>query len=401
MINQKEMQAKISKYIGFSFLNSELIVLLKTNKEFQKIINLLINISIKIEDPLDIDSIKVNQSFKKTFIDLVGHYDENLLINIEDEDEINDNVKAFDIFIQNTLNKTVSELMNETSNINEKVMPDSIIEPLNNTESSQNNEWKTNKTFNAEEFIHNSGTNVNEIAEMMVRQQAAMIVQNKILKGEVFVFNSKPKIIPIIKIIIAILFSILLVFSIVGSAILLSLNQKISIEVKNADGSFRTAYYSFLSFPIGMIFTILINIFLVYSLIRNFKNDNAKYFINWFLPLAYTVILLITILLETGTERSIVFNPNALKAFFQVNNAKGWQEYWPLIENYRYIQFTCIAIIVAILSILIISIFYNPKRDFERIEKLTIEYINKIKNGEIKVEDSNPPFGSRFASGLF
>ena len=239
-----------------------------------------------------------------------------------------------------------------------------------------------------EEIIRSSGYTMHDVADQLIMTQANMILSKNISKGKVYVYNSKPKFIPIIKFIVIALLFVMFVLSIAAFALVAKYGE--NIEVVVADNNLRFfSSSSIASYIFQFIFVLVILGFISFSMFKNFKNDNSKYKFSWGVMSFYIVLFLMS---------TFMFSWNILINKPNIAEGSDPNSVYQIFTNAANIQIAIFAVIGLVVIFTVIGAILNPRRDEKRIMKLLEQYASEIRNGQI--DTSNLGGGSMF-SGPF
>ncbi|MBU3830584.1 MAG: hypothetical protein H9897_00260, partial [Candidatus Ureaplasma intestinipullorum] len=275
------------------------------------------------------------------------------------------------------LRLSIEQLDNKTSNeadIKEEVSQEI---PSNQTQGT----YQTD-----EDILRNSGYSMHDVADQLVMTQANMILSKNVSKGKVYIYNSKPKFIPIIKLIIVGLLFVMFVLSIAAFALIASKNGE--IQIMN-NGNVDKLRLNIPTFIFQFIIVAIILCFIAFSMFKNFKNDNAKYRFSWGMMSFYLVLFLMS---------TFMFSWNILIDPIQYLNDPSDEAVKYTFTYAANIEIAIFAIIGVVIILTVIGAVLNPRKDEKRILKLLEQYASEIRNGQI--DTSNFGGGSMF-SGPF
>ncbi|MDE5599527.1 MAG: hypothetical protein K2I49_01175 [Ureaplasma sp.] len=401
-------------YLDLTFLDESLIELLKTKEDFRKTVSNLLTFIVDCEDN-ELVTNKNQERLLAAYTALTNkEFEPNSTITFKTESELESEVNSFNEYLIQNLDKNFDKVKIEfqEKHVDEakKVESEVFAMPVNNETGSMSNDNsanqsstdnKTEKEFNTEEFINNSKANFQDMAESMIMASANSMLIMNIRKGSVYQYKSKPKIIPILKWLIVAVICVVIALSIASYTVLMVAGPVTVYDVGKTDSEGNPLTYStFLttSFPFQLIFTILILVMMILSMVRNSKNENFKYYMSWGWMLMYVLVLIFVWFMVGGLTNSIIFDFNYFKDAVLVNGKES--PAIPFINAYRAIQFTIIGLLGLVVVFLIVSCVFNPKRDFERMQLLVQEYVNEIKSGSMPFDGGMNGFG-RYPGSLF
>ncbi|MDR3249467.1 MAG: hypothetical protein LBS95_00075 [Mycoplasmataceae bacterium] len=332
---------KIKKNLDVVFNNSILKANIIKDKNLQK----------AVETCLNIYSFIVKNTKDNYFSNYVKNYETiikkkfNVKNIILGDDEITDQINWLNVYCKNQYSIDIST--------NKKIS--------NNTEINE----KTPEQAKREEIISNViGTNV-EPTKIMELQKKIMDSNSKLNKdiasGKVFIYKSKPRIIPIIKF----LFNYVLI-GLCLSLLIYSFFGYILCTIHTNIDSDWVIYSSALIFATYLICSIILN----YK-IKLANNDNIKYYLKWqtiMLILIFLIFFVMIGMIGVTSSNSFVTILEEIKLphndFIKVS----------LWFNFIAIISTCVFILWLVILIILAAIF-NPKRDDKKIGELYKEYL--------------------------
>lgn len=399
-------------YLDLTFLDESLIELLKTKEDFRKTVSNLLTFIVDCEDN-ELVTDKNQERLLAAYTALTNkEFEPNSTITFKTESELESEVNSFNEYLIQNLDKNFDKVKLEfqEKHIDEakKVELEVFAMPLNNETGSMSNDNSANqsstdnkneKEFDAEEFINNSKTNFQDMAESMIMASANSMLIMNIRKGSVYQYKSKPKIIPILKWLIVAVICVLIALSIASYALLMVAGNVGIFNVKDQQGNPKEDHAQLTNpFPFQLIFTILILVLMILSMVRNSKNENFKYYMSWGWMLMYVLVLIFVWFMVGGLTNNIIFNYQSFydNTIVDASNSKAT----PLINGYRVIQFVIIGLLGLMVVFLIVGCVFNPKRDFERMQLLLQEYVNEIKSGSMPFDGGMNGFG-RYPGSLF
>ena len=130
-----------------------------------------------------------------------------------------DMINYTNIYILNTLKLSINQMDKcKTNNIenNNNDDNDDVIDIDKQNESSNFGNAQSD-----EDIIKNSGFSMHDVADQLLATQANMLLNKNIMNGKIYIFNSKPKIIPIIKIIVVAYLQLVLTLTLHNKLLLL------------------------------------------------------------------------------------------------------------------------------------------------------------------------------------
>lgn len=373
---EKQNYDLVVYYLNIIFLDSKTTELLKMDKNFQEIIINDISI-VKHYDLIESNQENSNRFIKSYEMLTTKKFVENTSLNFNNSNDICDTIKYTNIYLLNTLRLSIEQLDNKTSNEADVKEEASQEIPSNQTQGT----YQTD-----EDILRNSGYSMHDVADQLVMTQANMILSKNVSKGKVYIYNSKPKFIPIIKLIIVGLLFVMFVLSIAAFALIASKNGQIKIMTNEGEKSWGVNIPTFI---FQFIIVAIILCFIAFSMFKNFKNDNAKYRFSWGMMSFYLVLFLMS---------TFMFSWNILIDPIQYLNDPSDEAVKYTFTYAANIEIAIFAIIGVVIILTVIGAVLNPRKDEKRILKLLEQYASEIRNGQI--DTSNFGGGSMF-SGPF
>lgn len=373
---EKQNYDLVVYYLNIIFLDSKTTELLKMDKNFQEII--VNNISIVKHYDLIESNLENSNRFIKSYEMLTTKkFVENSSLNFNNLDDICDTIKYTNIYLLNTLRLSIEQLDNKASN-------EANVKEEVSREIPSNQSHGTYQTD--EDILRNSGYSMHDVADQLVMTQANMILSKNVSRGKVYIYNSKPKFIPIIKLIIVGLLFVMFVLSITAFALIASKNGQIKIMNNGEEVSWGVNIPTFI---FQFIFVAIILCFISFSMFKNFKNDNAKYRFSWGMMSFYLVLFLMS---------TFMFSWNILIDRVQYTDSSSPEAIKYTFVYAANIEIAIFVIIGIVIIATVLGAILNPRKDEKRILKLLEQYASEIRNGQI--DTSNLGGGSMF-SGPF
>lgn len=284
---QNEVYQQLIKKLDIIVLAQPTIKLLKTDDTFRSITAECIGIVNYFETTFDIANGNLAR-YNLAYHTICGEqvkFDDNPQ-NYKNIVDLKDKVHFLDTFLLNKINMNFDDLENSFKTTNQSVdksedapkttKHEKKPEPID--EEPVNNKGFTNHPMSDEEILERNHYTTKDVADQIVNSQAALLLQRNAAKGKVFIYKSKPKIVPVIKIITFILFLIIMAMSL-ASYIVLMLPQTTLEYTYTSSSTTQTTNLKFTNpFPYVLIITLLFIGLMAFSVIRNMKNDNAKFF---------------------------------------------------------------------------------------------------------------------------
>lgn len=403
--NFSEKQQKIYKtaikYLDIAVLSSESIQLIKEDHKFQKAFLDCLGVTNYFETKYEIGNGSTSR-YAQAFFAIC-----NQKPNIDDnpslysKDKANEEKVAFlNKYLVEKTKKSFDDLDNEfkanLNQTNELNKNNNANENQTTKSDTSNDSSTTHPPMSDEELLRKSGYTLHDVADQLINSQAQVLLQRNIAKGKVFIYKNKPKIILVIKFITLVSFFLLVLLSITSFILLMTQSGKFSINWGlDSNNQAVIQPFHFTPFPYIQILILLIIGMLIFSIIRNWKNENSRYFMPWGW-ISFCIVFLL-IIISTSTEiRLFLFNwsSNMKDNIIESNNGANIDGVLKIINVWQILQYCTYGLIGLIIVCVVTAVIFNPKRDVERISQLLEQYAREIRDGEIDSSElGGSPFG--------
>lgn len=394
--NIQTLYNQVIKYLDIIVLSKTTIDLLRNDSIFKNIFIECVGIVNFIENEYNLENQHASRYVQAYFAicneKLTINDDPKLYGNVV---ELQDKVNYLNTYLINKANMDFDELEKTLKTVNEEPIK---VEVVDNVENPTINATHIGgQRISDEEVLQKSGYTVHDVADQLINTQATILLNKNIASGKVFIYKSKPPIIFWIKITAFISFILILLLSIASYAILVSQDKKLNFTYLDSNKNEKEAAFSFVNFiPYIQILLFFMILMISFSLIKNLKNDNSRYYMPWGW-LSLFVVFLFVITLSSLETRIIFFNYNDLWNNLQNTNKTNLNanHVWQLIEVWKIIQYCIYGLLSLIVICIVTAAVFNPKKDFERMQELHQQYAEQIRNGEIDTSGFTPgsPFG--------
>lgn len=278
-------------------------------------------------------------------------------------EDLYDDINYLAVFCKNIFKVNVDEIIDVV--LHQKKLSSGFASSTDSQEKVSPN-YSFNNNFGAQ-FQHS-------INNSYIYSLATAKAMRDFATGKIYIYKSKPRIIPILKIILFVLLSLSCLASATIS-IVSWLGQKIPTDDGNSMGLLWMGFcYLVYSLVCGN------TIFSLYRQLK-MKNLNSKYSFSWSLIISYFFgALLVVIFYFVQVEYFIDwFKVETLKSAFPFQ--------YNCLQIIRYVTIVLFALSMATITCSIVCIVFSPKRD-EQIVKSTIDkYVDEFSK-------SKPPFGA-------
>ena len=199
-----------------------------------------------------------------------------------------------------------------------------------------------------------------------------MKILEQIKLGKIFIYTSRPKIIPILKKI----FSLFLLINIFLIIFMIIISIRINGLYLGSDSTINTQWNI-----INYFFLLFINVTFFLKFIPevvNNQNDNTKYYFQWRSALLIFAINFFSFIYVDFNQFKEIEN-------YDKSQLEDRFLYLSLV-SYWYVWFMIIIVLIGIFLVIMLAIHYNPKKDIAMIRKLIEQQISEIDKNK---EDAN------------
>ncbi|WP_031489347.1 hypothetical protein [Ureaplasma canigenitalium] len=411
----------IRKLLNVTFLEEKVNTSIKSDNELANQINKNISIIKNIEENYDVEKqmhleyIKAFQSYR------IFSYVEN---SLDDLDQITDVINSLRVYILNTYEVDVYEnkkaditfVFDEATKMSmgfdEKeatvIKEDIINKPLDTDEQMQEEPQFDATNFG---FTNNS----DEFRQMQIDAIASNVFTQKVLNNEVYMFKTKPKLIPALKIFFVIVAGLTLILSIIAFSTFTEYTKNMyKIFTRQDNGEQIVAsYHRTGQIPVSIIIFGIMFISTVISLVRTWRNDNTKYNFRIFMLFIFVGVVFISLFVDIFSGNLRWDQNNVIARFNEMKNDdvdarlrqpllgdNDYDKMFGLIITYFVTQILIFVFVLLLILILITAKFLNPKRDTERLEALLEQIKNDVVQGKVNPnqygQKKKSPFGDSF-----
>ncbi len=223
---------------------------------------------------------------------------------------------------------------------------------------------KTSKIESANKFIEN-----NNQQKLNFAINTNMKILEQIKLGKIFIYTSRPRIIPILKRI----FLLFLLINILLIIFMMIISIRIDGLWLSSDSMIDTRWNI-----INYFLLLFLNIAFFSKFIReimNNRNDNIKYYFQWRPALLIFAINFFSFIYVDFNQFKVIEN-------YDKSQLDDRFLYLSLV-SYWYVWFMIILVLIGIFLVIMLAIHYNPKKDITMIRKLIEQQISEIdKNRE-------------------
>ncbi|GMO16491.1 MAG: hypothetical protein Ta2E_07770 [Mycoplasmoidaceae bacterium] len=342
---------EITKDLDFLFNNNTLNTSIKTDNELKKAVQTAISILNTFENIVKTKNRHADLFFKQ-YKSLLDDDFEMQEIKNNEEYEYLDQINWLTVLCNNKYSIVLqSKKSSGTSN--------SLVATNSNPDEIKRESIITSMLGNNEQ----TPLNVMEVSEKM--QAVSKRFYEDVKSGKIFILTSKPKIIPIIKIIFMIC---------IGIFSLLTIGLSI-IYFVISDTTLDGFVWLIVGLGTGIVTYKEYRMWQKYS-----KSDNIRFFFN------YTTIMLLMIIIGLVLiSYTFTFNKDVW-TFFQSWYSTANTKSGPL-KNFMfaciYVQALVLIVFILLITCIILASIFNPKKDTTKIQSIFNEYIESEKTASI------------------
>ena len=384
--NIKEAKQRLELGLNFLLNNESVVDFLKKNKEFQTIIKNEIFILKSWSDTKDK---KVNEIITKYDSISPVKYDDKPTVSLNDDAEKIDYTNYLVVYVRNIF-KFALKTIKEGDKTKVAKVEAKEVKNVGDNNNDANAAFAAGAAFGAGMggmggFDPNSPTIT--VPNPVLQQQAQANVQDKILRGEVYIYQSKPKSVPLFKLIYTLALCIFAA-ALIGSCVcLFMLNGKAT--TLSYTSSSETHTYT-LGTIVNAIFCILFALLFVYmgfsDRIRSARihaktktrpSDNEKYQVTG-ISVGFTILFAIFIIFmllfpDWGVGR-VIYQYNEIIP----NN--DWHTLWVVLVVFTSVSLGTLALTI-ISSIILLAC--RPKPNINLLNRLMEEELSKLMGGRV------------------
>lgn len=412
----QDLYLKSKLQLNTVFLKPELNAALKNDQTLRSQVFGAINIVHYIESNYQTENSTFDEYSKA--ITVYEPY-KQVIYSFDDHDNLLDAINSLRVYLLNTYQTNTDELVDVYGNVlfiytptstetDQVVVTDEVVyqtKPIEQDQDQEINQEQQNANFNqsTNNFDPTSfGFNpkiADDFKEMQINAVVNNIFMHKVMSNEVFIYNSKPKVIPILKILYIVMLGLMFIFSIVSFA-LINVFGKEMFTIATAttiSGQTQTIVIPLArgaTIPFDLIILLLVISWFIYGMIKGWKNDNIRYHFKFMVPLVFVIILVIVKLVGSFSGVFSFATDDILDSFNKIWNkhveatnhpnaaAAGLRpiapedlestkaHYQSIIMGYFATTIIVFAALLFALIVIVTAIFFNPKKDFERVKEL-------------------------------
>lgn len=395
---QKDLYKSIKLYLNTIFLNQKLNYAIKNDNDYRNQLNKVMNIFEYYEDNYEIAN-KNFHSYWQAFKSYV-HY-EKIVNDYNDFDELKDIVNGLKIYVLNTFQIDLDQESQRIADIDfkydEKTQASMGFYTPRNQENNTSTEYErvSAESISDEDSMNHTYQPTSDFTTANIDNLTNMVFSARVMNGEIYLYETKPKVIPFLKYVFFAVSLALVFFTTLTYAFLMDFGTHMS-SVINVNGITHIVRLVSPTFPTQLVISIFI---MIYAGINAFKrkiSENEKFHFKNFIWIILFGALLVVALANIFTG-NLRFSSSSFDEMFRQaqindvlanlarNNSFSFDYSYLQSIFYGYSIAQILVFVVIILgTILIISTFIlNPKRDIQRIKLLLQEIHDDILTGKI------------------
>ncbi|MCV3728306.1 hypothetical protein OF376_00695 [Ureaplasma miroungigenitalium] len=440
------LRHKTNTYLNIVFLNQKLNHAVATDDNFANIVHKTIGLLKSLEtQSTDEQMLAHSPEFAKAY---QAYYPQAQAFTYEltDEDDVEDLLSSLQHYVKNSYELDLNTFYDQfysVSFVYDQQQSYGYEASSSNTENQTAQHISSDQVIDlpddetkdeAEDFSeaaasqdqpNNNGEKFEEEFKHQYLEQAALMVWNQqVIDNKIYIFKTKPKIIPILKSLIFAFLILLFVVSIVTYATytivthsdilygqLVYTEKANGLEAVTTTKAVRLSDMTAKSIPVQLIASGLIAIFMGISIFKKKVNENNKYAFKFGFFGFFIVAIFIIAIVEMFNKSAINFhNGNIVTEFnkvlnfsygiydkttlyvetlhnIQLSSIDAFQapfnqlkDIWVVSFVFKMIEFSCI---FALLVVIIIAMIFRPKYDHERNALIIQQIREDILNNKI------------------
>lgn len=412
---QKDLYFKTKSYLTTIFLNDNLNIKVKEDQNLAQIILRILNYFENYELLYSVENNKFIE-FQKAYSSYNIY--KQIVNDFSDDDNFVDEINGLKTYLKNTYSFDLEKEQNLANldfvyDENNKTSfgfedEDKINHQANSQQESQTQDENLFNQQNQNPFSfqgHTSDMFTNS-QETILNTSAQIVFSRKIYNGEIYMFETKPKIIPILKYMTFALYLLFFIIIVASTIIFYQMGYDIWITVRTGISVIESRASALQSVPFLIIITAALTSligFRVFS--KRGKIENNLYSVSilqWTIPVlilcvaTFSEVFSDSLALDSASieekfNKIIEAHDTAYKSLETKNQLpqdiltaeqlaikiKG------LYEGYVGLQITKLTVSIALIVVLITMFFFRPKYDRKRMESLLQSIKQDIADGKI------------------
>lgn len=395
---QKDLYNSIKSYLNVIFLNQKLNYAIKNDDDYRSQLNKVMNIFEYYEDNYEIANKNFHsywQAFKS-----YAHY-EKLVDNFDDFDDLKDIVSGLKIYVLNTFQVDLEQESQKIADIDfkydEKTQASMGFYTTDDQQNSSNPTYENVRAepVSEENYSNNAYQSASDFTTANIDNLTNMVFSARVLNGEIYLYETKPKVIPFLKYLFFAISLALVLFTALTYAFLMDFGTHM-LTVVSVNGITHIVRLTSPTFPTQLVISLFIMIYAGLNAFKRKISENEKFHFKNFIWIILFGALLVVALANIFTG-NLRFSSNSFDEMFrqaQINDVlanlsrnNDFSFDYSRLQSVFYgfsISQILVFLVIILGTILIISTFIlNPKRDTQRIKLLLQEIHDDILTGKI------------------
>lgn len=395
---QKDLYNSIKSYLNVIFLNQKLNYAIKNDDDYRSQLNKVMNIFEYYEDNYEIANKNFHsywQAFKS-----YAHY-EKLVDNFDDFDDLKDIVSGLKIYVLNTFQVDLEQESQKIADIDfkydEKTQASMGFYTTDDQQNSSNPTYENVRAepVSEENYSNNAYQSASDFTTANIDNLTNMVFSARVLNGEIYLYETKPKVIPFLKYLFFAISLALVLFTALTYAFLMDFGTHM-LTVVSVNGITHIVRLTSPTFPTQLVISLFIMIYAGLNAFKRKISENEKFHFKNFIWIILFGALLVVALANIFTG-NLRFSSNSFDEMFrqaQINDVlanlsrnNDFSFDYSRLQSVFYgfsVSQILVFLVIILGTILIISTFIlNPKRDTQRIKLLLQEIHDDILTGKI------------------
>lgn len=395
---QKDLYNSIKLYLNVIFLNQKLNYAIKNDDDYRSQLNKVMNIFEYYEDNYEIANKNFHsywQAFKS-----YAHY-EKLVDNFDDFDDLKDIVSGLKIYVLNTFQVDLEQESQKIADIDfkydEKTQASMGFYTTDDQQNSSNPTYENVRAepVSEENYSNNAYQSASDFTTANIDNLTNMVFSTRVLNGEIYLYETKPKVIPFLKYLFFAISLALVLFTALTYAFLMDFGTHM-LTVVSVNGITHIVRLTSPTFPTQLVISLFIMIYAGLNAFKRKISENEKFHFKNFIWIILFGALLVVALANIFTG-NLRFSSNSFDEMFrqaQINDVLAnlsrnndfsfdYSRLQSVFYGFSISQILVFLVIILGTILIIITFILNPKRDTQRIKLLLQEIHDDILTGKI------------------
>ncbi|ACI60220.1 hypothetical protein [Ureaplasma urealyticum] len=395
---QKDLYNSIKSYLNVIFLNQKLNYAIKNDDDYRSQLNKVMNIFEYYEDNYEIANKNFHsywQAFKS-----YAHY-EKLVDNFDDFDDLKDIVSGLKIYVLNTFQVDLEQESQKIADIDfkydEKTQASMGFYTTDDQQNSSNPTYENVRAepVSEENYSNNAYQSASDFTTANIDNLTNMVFSARVLNGEIYLYETKPKVIPFLKYLFFAISLALVLFTALTYAFLMDFGTHM-LTVVSVNGITHIVRLTSPTFPTQLVISLFIMIYAGLNAFKRKISENEKFHFKNFIWIILFGALLVVALANIFTG-NLRFSSNSFDEMFrqaQINDVLAnlsrnndfsfdYSRLQSVFYGFSISQILVFLVIILGTILIIITFILNPKRDTQRIKLLLQEIHDDILTGKI------------------